>query len=365
MLERSKLFDIQEKQGVRFFEYSGWEIPQRFTTLDEDYEVLKSSTGLLDLSYCGVIEVTGPDRTQFLHRMLTNDIKALVPGEGCYATFLTPQGRTISDMRVYCLEDSLLLSVEAGLGEKVAASLKKFTIGNRVELHNRSGDLAPLSIQGPKSTEFLSQRAPGFVLLQKLFDHSVVEIGTTTVRICRVNRTATGGYDLLVPNDQLVATWRFLTEDASGIRPAGWEALNIQRVEAGIPLYGVDFDESQIPLEAGLDNAISLKKGCYIGQEIIARATYLGHLNRKLGGLLLDGNQPAIRGTKVFREEKEVGWITSSVLSPDLGKPIALAYLRREVWEPGTKLVARGEVSSIQGEVATLPFVTQQVQEVK
>ena len=186
------------------------------------------------------------------------------------------------------------------------------------------------------------------------------------MRVCRVNRTISGGYDLLVPNDQLIATWRLFTaENTSGIRPVGWEASNIHRVEAGIPLYGVDFDESQIPLEAGLDNAISLKKGCYIGQEIIARATYLGHLNRRLGGLLLDGDRPAIKGTKVFKEEKEVGWITSSVLSPCVGKPIALAYLRREAWEPGAKLVVRGEVSSIQGEVATLPFVTQQVQEVK
>jgi len=367
MLKRSKLFDIQQDQGAQFLEYRGWEIPERFATIREDYDAIRSSAGLLDLSYCSVIEATGPDRAQFLHRMLTNDIKALAPGEGCYATFLTPQGRTLADMRVYCLEDSLLLTVEAGLREKVVAGLRKFTIGNRVELHDRSEDVALSSIQGPKSGDFLSQITSGFAPSPKLLDHFATEIGTAKARVCRVDRTVAGGYDLLLPHNDLAATWTRLSERGKpfGIRPAGWEASNIHRVEAGIPLYGADFDEAQIPLEAGLDSAISLQKGCYIGQEIIARATYLGHLNRKLAGLILTGDQPATKGAKVFREEKEVGWITSSVFSPSLGRPIALGYLRREVWEPGTSLVVKGEVSSIQSQVAALPFVAQPIPELK
>jgi len=367
MLRRSKLFQIQQEQGAHFAEDHGWEVPERFGTIGDDYQAIRNSAGLLDFSWSGVIEAVGPDRAQFLHRMLSNDIKALTPGQGCYATFLTPQGRTLADMRVYCLEDSLLLTVEAGLGEKVIAGLKKFTIGNRVELLDRSDDLALLSLQGPESGEFLSQAASGFSLSQTSFDHSATEIGTANVRVCRVNRTAPGGYDLLLPHDHLVATWSLLSErgNPSGIRPAGLEASNVHRVEAGIPLYGTDFDEAQIPLEAGLDSAISLKKGCYIGQETVARATYLGHLNRKLAGLLLAGDQPAAKGAKVFRGEKEVGWITSSVYSPSLGRPIALGYLRREVWEPGTSLVVKNEASLIQSEVVPLPFVAQPVPELK
>jgi aminomethyltransferase len=367
MLKRSQLFNIQQEQGAQFADHVGWEVPERFGTIDEDYDAIRSSAGLLDLSYYSVIEATGPDRVQFLHRMLTNDIKTLAPGEGCYATFLTPQGRTLADMRVYCLQDSLLLTVEPSLREKLVVGLRKFTIGNRVELHDRSEDLALLSIQGPKSGEFLSQVTSGFALSQKLFDHFATEIGTAEVRVCRVDRTLARGYDLVAPEENLVATWRLLSERGKPfeIRPTGWKASNIHRVEAGIPLYGTDFDEAQIPLEAGLDNAISLKKGCYIGQEIIARATYLGHLNRKLAGLILAGDEPATKGAKIFREEKEVGWITSSVFSPSLGKPIALGYLRREVWEPSTSLVVKGEASSIQGEVAALPFVTQPIAELK
>src|SRR5262245_32852155 len=211
MPKRSRLFDTQQNQNAQFVEYSGWEVPGRFATLQEEYDAIKSSAGLLDLSYCGVIEATGPDRVQFLHRMLTNDIKVLTPGKGCYATFLTPQGRTLTDMRVYCLEDALLLTVEAGLGPKVVADLKKFSIGNRVELHDRSEDLALLSIQGPGSNGFLSQIISGFVPPQARFDHAATEVGAANVRICRMDRTVPGGYDLLLPNEHLVATWRLLS----------------------------------------------------------------------------------------------------------------------------------------------------------
>jgi folate-binding protein YgfZ len=297
--------------------------------------------------------------------MLTNDINALTPGQGCYATFLTPQGRTLADMRVYCLEESLLLVVEPDLQEKVITSLRKFTIGNRVELLDRSEELALLSIQGPKSGEFLSQVMPSVNLSLQPFGHSRLDIGTTQVLCCRVNRTASGGYDLLVPQQNLVEIWTLFSEmDKSvAIGPVGLNALNVHRVEAGIPLYGVDVDETHIPLEAGLDNAISLKKGCYIGQEIIARATYLGHLNRKLAGLLLTGEQAVTKGDRVFREEKDIGWITSSVYSLSLRKPIALGYLRREVLAPGTSLVVDHKPVRIHCEVTTLPFVTNSTQE--
>ena len=365
MPKRSKLYETQQSQGAQFVEDRGWEVPERFASINQEHDLMGSSAGLIDLSSCGVIQASGPDRAQFLHRMLTNDISALTPGQGCYATFLTPQGRTLSDMRVYCLEESLLLVVEPDLQEKVITSLRKFTIGNRVELLDRSEELALLSIQGPKSGEFLSQAMPSVNLSLQPFGHSRLDIGTAHVLCCRVNRTASGGYDLLVPAQNLVEIWKLLTDlEKAAIQPVGLNALNVHRVEAGIPLYGVDVDETHIPLEAGLDNAISLKKGCYIGQEIIARATYLGHLNRKLAGLLLMGEQAVAKGDRVFREEKDIGWITSSVYSLGLKKPIALGYLRREVLAPGTSLVVDHKSVPIHCEVTTLPFVANSTQEV-
>src|SRR5262245_29755716 len=129
MLKRSKLFETQQNQRAEFVEDRGWEVPGRFTSIDQEFSVMRGSAGLIDLSSCGVIQASGPDRAQFLHRMITNDINALTPGQGCYATFLTPQGRTLADMRVYCLEESLLLAVEPDVREKVLTGLRKFTIG--------------------------------------------------------------------------------------------------------------------------------------------------------------------------------------------------------------------------------------------
>ena len=141
-----------------------------------------------------------------------------------------------------------------------------------------------------------------------------------------------------------------------GILPASLDALNIHRIEAGIPWHGVDADESNLPLEAGFEKAISYKKGCYLGQEIIARATFRGHLNRKLMGLVLEGNRPAFNGDNVFQDEKEVGRVTSSVFSPALQHPVALAYLRREVWESGMELLVKSGEEFIKAKVAELPF---------
>jgi len=360
MARRSKLYEAQRAEGAQFTEDRGWEVAQKFSSVDEEYETLKRSVGLLDLTSSGLIEATGPDRVRFLHGMLTNNIKTLNAGQGCYAAMLTPQGRTVADMRVFCLRDSLILTVEPGLPEKVAIGLKKFIISDQVQLLDRSEELALLSIQGPKAGELLSQITSHRDPPPQLFDHCEAETQLGKVRVCRVDRTREGGYDLIVSQKNLLEFWSLIQQTAKwlGTKPVGLDALNIHRVEAGIPRYGVDLDETNLPLEAGLDHAISLNKGCYMGQEIIARATYLGHLNRKLVGLLLAGGRPAHRGDKVFQKEQEVGWITSSVYSPSLQRAIAMGYLRREAMEPGTNLRVEHAGTSIPVEVTRLPFIT-------
>jgi glycine cleavage system T protein len=360
MSRRSKLYELQLAEGAQFIEDGGWEVVQKFSSAEEEYETLKRSVGLLDLSASGLIAATGPDRVRFLHGMLTNNIKTLKPGQGCYAAMLTPQGRIVADMRVYCLEDSFLLTVEPDLREKAVTVLKRFIIGDRVELLDRSEELALLTIQGPKSFEFLSETSSHHSALHQLFDHCETETQWGKVRVCRVNRTHEGGYDLVLSQKNLLEFWSMLQQRAKGLgaKAVGLDALNIHRVEAGIPRYGVDMDETNLPLEAGLDHAISLSKGCYIGQEITARTKYLGHMNRKLVGLLLAGDNPACRGDKVFQEEKEVGWVTSGVYSPSLRRAIAMGYIRREAMEPGTSLRIEHGGTSIPSQVTPLPFIT-------
>jgi folate-binding protein YgfZ len=198
------------------------------------------------------------------------------------------------------------------------------------------------------------------VLPEEPFDHLETVVADTRIQVCRVERALAGGYDLILPKPNLSELWKLLLEQgrACGLQPVGLEGYNMHRMEAGIPWYGFDMDESTLPIEAGLEkSAISFNKGCYIGQEPVARITYRGHVNRQLSGLLLAGERSASRGDRVFNGDQQVGWVTSSGYSFSLRRPIALCYLRREVLEPGTSLRIETDKGPIESRVASLPFV--------
>ena len=358
MPKRSSLFETQRDSGADFVEFRGREVPNRFTSLDEEYSVLGREAGLLDLSVQSVVELRGRDRARFLHGMVTNDIRNLSPGQGCYALMLTPQGRILTDMRVFCLEEVLMLVVDADLVEKDLALLRRYIIADQVEVIDRSADLALLSLQGPKAAEVVAGLCGGASLPEAPFEHRLIQVGNLQARCGRVRRTASGGYDLIVPEPQSVDLWNLLLQagEPAGLRPAGLEAWNVRRLEAGIAWYGVDMDEARIPPETGLEEAISYDKGCYIGQEVVARATFRGQVNRKLMGLLLASGDPAQGGDKIFHNGREVGWVTDSAYSPGLRRAIALAYVRKEAWDPGTKVAVDGAGGRTDAEVTQYPF---------
>ena len=358
MPERSVLFETQRDSGADFVEFRGRDVPNRFTSLDEEYAALGDEAGLLDLSVQGVVELRGRDRSRFLHGMVTNDIRNLSPGQGCYALMLTPQGRILTDMRVLCLDEALMLVVDADLVEKDLALLRRYIIADQVEVIDRSSDLAILSLQGPKAAEAIARLCGGTCLPEAPFEHRPIQVGSLPARCARVRRTASGGYDLVVPESQSVDLWKLLLQAGkpAGLRPVGLEAWNVRRLEAGIPWYGVDMDEGRIPLETGLEEAISYSKGCYIGQEVVARATFRGHVNRKLMGLLLSSGEPVQGGDKIFRTGREVGWITDSAYSPGLRRAIALAYVRKEAWDPGTCVTVESAGGRTDAEVTQFPF---------
>jgi folate-binding protein YgfZ len=177
--------------------------------------------------------------------------------------------------------------------------------------------------------------------------------------IARINRTGEEGYDIFVGSDLAVRLWELLTNNGEefGIKPIGLEAMETRRIEAGIPRYGFDMDESTIPIEAGLWHAISFDKGCYVGQEVVARIKWRGHVNRHLAGFVIEGKELPKSGDKLMHGEREIGQITSSVFSPALKKGIALGYIRREFIEPGTKVSVRlGEGKIGSAEVVKTPF---------
>ena len=360
MLNKLPLHDIHCSEGAEFMEQFNWSIPTQYSDVGSEYHALQRDSGLVDLCNSVILELQGDDRTRFLNGMVTNDIKALLPGQGCHAVFLSPQGRMIADLKILCFAERFLLIGEPAVKDTLGSTLRKYIIGDRSRLLDRSGELGLFSLQGPKSRQVISMLLGEAPALRSLYDHVEVVAHTATFEVCRIGRTPAGGFDLVIPYEHLSEIWALLLENGReyGLRPVGFSSYNIRRVESGIPLFGIDMNDQILPLEAGMEkDAISYTKGCYIGQESVARITYRGHVNRKLSGLRLDNGEGILAGDKVLKGDQEVGWISSVVHSPSLGFRIALAYLRREV-EHAAEVKVAHESSFTRAEVTALPFIS-------
>ncbi len=287
--------------------------------------------------------------------MVTQEVKGLAVGAATYAAMITVKGAMVADARILRREADLLLDLEPGMGAKVREFLEKFLISEDAELREATGELGVLRLLGPRTADLLGAALGGsFAPLPQDATRSATLAGQG-VLLVGSTRVESHGVDLLVPRAGLEAVWKALgaAGTAFGLAPLGWRALEVLRVEAGVPRFGQDMVDTTIPLEANLSHAISYNKGCYIGQEVIARATFRGHMNRKLAGLLL-GATEAAPGTELKKEGKKVGWVTSVVRSPRQGQTVALGYVHRDHLEPGTVLtVGDGPAEAT---VAILPF---------
>jgi tRNA-modifying protein YgfZ len=271
--------------------------------------------GLLDRSERGRLALTGGDRRTFLNGQVTNDVEALEPGQGCYAAFLTPKGKMLGDLRILATEDELLLDTERVALQALFGTLRRTSIGHDVQLHKRTLQTGQLSLIGPTEGPEHSHRED--VIAGRPVRRVATDLGVDL--LCRAEDTEAVGEALL----------------ADGARPMTEDEAEILRVESGRPRYGVELDDTVIPQEAGLnDRAVSFTKGCYVGQETVARLFYKGKPNRHLRGLRLTA--PGERGTPLTLDGREVGRLGSAVVSPRLG-PIGLALVRREA-PPGTVL---------------------------
>ena len=278
--------------------------------------------------------------------------------DGQYAALLTQQGKVLADVRVLCAMNSLYLDFWENLQEKFLAHLNRYLIADEVEIAARSQEYAILSLQGPASQAVLQKVTGAGADLPTLSkQHAMVAIEGAAACVVYDSHTGEAGYDLIAPIASLPAIAAKLTDIGKqfAVSWVGEDALNVLRLEAGIPRYGVDFGEDNLLLEVGIDNAVSFTKGCYLGQEVVERIRSRGHVNRKLCGLLIDGAQAVDPGDIVQMESREVGRITSSVISPRLQRPIALGYLHRDFCAPDTA-VAIGR-SRRHATVAALPFL--------
>jgi folate-binding protein YgfZ len=293
--------------------------------IDAQYRELREGAGLVDRSERAALEVRGPDAAEFLQGQVTNDVLALEPGQGCYAAMLNPKGRVLADMRILCADAGrFVVDTESAALEMVLRELRMYKIGRQVEVAD-TPERSIVSVIGPRAEEVAES---GLGARPPAEEHSLREVSGGAFAV----RTDLG-IDVWADGDQAAAIREQLL--SAGAQPASLDAAEIVRIESGRPRHGLDMTEDNLPGEAGIvERSVSFTKGCYVGQEPVARMHYKGHPNRHLRGLRLS-EQPD-RGASLFSSEKEVGRVTSTALSPALG-PVALALVRREV-SPGEEV---------------------------
>src|SRR6266853_2248518 len=309
-----------------------------FGDVRSEFQALLSGCGLYDLSWRAKIAVTGGDRVRWLNGMVTNNVRDLAPGHGVYAFLLNAQGRIQADLYVFQRGDSLLIDTERGQREKVLQLFDHYIIADDVEVADISDKLTGLGLTGPESLHILERAG---IAVPELAPLQFVDVAwqhalqPKTVTLVRSGQEVRESWQLWIAPEHAGELLDALLK--AGARPIGTSALNLFRISRGIPQFGVDIRERDLPQETGQTRALNFTKGCYLGQEIVERIRSRGAVHRQFSAFSVEGTLPE-PGAKILageKDEKEVGEITSSAILPLLGadRPVALGYLRREAAE--------------------------------
>ncbi len=359
MAVESPFAERERATGAVVVERFGVQVPEHFGDSAQEYKAVRNAVGLIDKSFRGMIKLTGADRLRWLNGQITNDVKELKPGEGKLAAVLTVKGHILADLAAYALPGSIWLDVTKDRAQVVRDTLDRYIVADDVVAENASDRYAQLMIVGPQARQLMVEAAGPSIADMEAWQHVEARLGPIQVRVISSRWLAMPGYDVIMPIDVAGEVWQALMNlgMSRGLRPVGFAALNHLRVEAGWPWYGVDFDDGNLLMESLTPNHVSFTKGCYIGQEVVIRVEHQGHVNKKLSGLLVSGEVVPSPGADILSGERKVGAVTSAIQSPALNRVIALGYVRREFWEPGTKLRIIAEGQSLDAEVASIPFI--------
>jgi len=319
-------------------------IPPAYSNAEQEYWTIKKAVGLADISHIGRLRITGKDRISFLNGLLTNDISQLKENAGQRSALLNSKARVLADLHLYAQPDGLLIDTAESPASRVKEILDRFIITEDVQIQDSSQDLVQLTVQGPRSSQAIKEvLGPEAQDLEQLEQKT---LGPSTI-IAR-DRTGQTGYDMILPALEAEPVWHgFLLNGGDlGLNPVGSQALEILRLEAGYPKYATDIDENTIVLEAGFKDAINFNKGCYLGQEVVARATHIGRVNKQLVRLEVETKDSVSPRSKLTSDGRDAGFITSAAFSPGLGRVASLGYANREFAKEGTRVnVQSGETS--------------------
>ena len=343
--------------GAEFGEYFGVRLPAQFRDPIAEYHAARGVVALIDTNFRAVFSLSGPDRVRYLNAVTSGNIRDLAPGQSALGLSLNAQGHMLAELITLALEDRLLVLCHAYLRQRTFEILDKFIIMDDATLTDETAETGTLAIEGPKASEVLHEltRIECAQLPSGAHVATSLEFSGTAIP-CRVLRHSFFGFpgaELLLPRESLRPAWEALSSvvRSKGGSPIGYRALDMLRLEAGIPWFGTDFDERQIPQEARVESThLSFTKGCYTGQEIVERVRSRGHVNRRLAGLLFSTADAPKTGTAIVAPDgAEAGHVTSAAFSPLAGKAIGMGYLRREYLQPGTTLTCGNATAEVIG----------------
>lgn len=335
--------ELEDGWGARWgLSFEGWKVVRDYGNPGAERQALANGCGIFMGSRHDRLDLAGADRQRFLHGLTTCDVKALAPGRGAYGFFTDSKGKVMADVLVLALTDRLRLELLPDSSSFIQEHMQKYIIADRVEMERRDEELA-VSILGPNSESFLKQRL-GLSLPQEAWGHASLTLDVCPVAVIRNGHPWCTGFTVWMPRLQAVDLVRKLVGDGASAVPVGWDAVDALRVERGVPRFGPDFGVDCFPQETGLENeAVSYEKGCYLGQEIVARIHYRGQANRVMTRVSIEGGEMPAIGTPVSEGGREAGRLGTVVSASEPGGPgfgglRAFALIQRRASEPGTSL---------------------------
>ncbi len=374
-MRENPLHLLHEQANAGYLPYGpDIQIIESFGEPEAEYAAIRKSATIMDSPHRAVVELVGKDRLSFLHNLLTNDTKALLPGQGCYAFLLNLKGRIVMDMNVLHSGDSTFLEIDARLVDELCRTLNNYLFSDHVQIHNRADELGRLTLIGPDSGSMIDRISGGGTVaaMTEMLRSCHAKLLETDCIIFRNDQCGEPQFEFIIPRTKLVKFWAQILEAANGtltseefkpgmvkLRPVGWSAYNIARIESGTPLLGIDITDQNLPMETAhwYSRAVHISKGCYLGQEVVARMHAHKAVARLLVGLKNPGDLPPIAGEPLRDGETIIGGITSSCMSPMLGnQAIAMAYVKKAYAQPGRVLTVYTGHGEVRTTVSGLPF---------
>ena len=349
-----------ESHALATADYRGTTTAARFSDRNREFAALQSACAVYDFGFRARLSITGADRVRWLNGMVTNNVRDLPEHNGIYAFLLNPQGHILGDMYVFNEADKLIVETDRSQLEKIVATFDHYIIMDDVVVDEVTTQTA-LGVTGPRARTLLNAakiEIPELKSLQTIHLQCDCDCGCVQCTIVRLDDPPPESYEIWLNTGQAYATWRALI--AAGAVPIGSEALEMHRVMQGIPLYGVDIRERDLPQETEQTRALSFNKGCYIGQEIVERIRSRGSVHRKFTGFAAENGKTISPGAKMIVDNREVGEITSSaaVPTPEGDRAIALGYMRREFASPGREVM----IADARAAVIQLPMQSAAIQ---